>query len=71
MEPELQAVVVSDPEEDSLSAVADLYVANLDMRDPEVLRQAYEQVKAFVPERYRELYAEAAGLPVVDDESSS
>jgi hypothetical protein len=63
MQPELTPVHIGQSEaDDSISAVADLYFANLDMRDPDVLRRAYDEVVGSVPDEFKDLYAEAAGL---------
>lgn len=70
MEPELEALEVDASEEDSLAAIADLYVANLDVRDPAVLRKAYTHVIESVPEHLKRFYAEAAGIAEIVDEST-
>jgi hypothetical protein len=63
VDPELTPVQIEQTDaDDSISAVADLYFANLDMRDPELLRRAYDEVIASVPDEFKHLYAEAAGV---------
>ncbi len=62
MEPELEELVIEPTENDGIAAVADLYVANLDVRDEKLLRRAYDQIIDLVPDQFKDLYAEAAGL---------
>ncbi|MEJ1966430.1 MAG: hypothetical protein WDO56_34725 [Gammaproteobacteria bacterium] len=62
MEPELEVFVDERADGTTLSSIADLYLANLDVRDPKVLKRAYEKVIGSVPDQLKELYAEVAGI---------
>jgi hypothetical protein len=62
METKLERLVLEPADNDDIASVADLYVANLDVRDENVLRQAYAEVIESVPERLKSVYAAAAGL---------